>query len=95
MTTSTEAPVNAGKRPEVKTLRGEVVSTAMAKTAVVRVERRMKHPLYGKTIRRHKKYLCHDEQGLCGMGDLVEILPCRPISKRKRWRVSRIIEKAE
>lgn len=78
-----------------KTLKGYVVSTANEKTAVVRVERRMKHPLYGKTIRRHKKYLAHDEQSSCGIGDWVEIMPCRPMSKRKRWRVSRVIEKAE
>ena len=78
-----------------KTLKGYVVSTVNEKTAVIRVERRMKHPLYGKTIRRHKKYLAHDDQNSCGIGDWVEIMPCRPLSKRKRWRVSRIIEKAE
>ena len=92
---SAETVTERAKRPLPKTLKGYVVSTSMVKTAVVRVERRMKHPLYGKTIRRHKKYLAHDEQDKCGIGDWVEIMPCRPISKRKRWRVSRIIEKAE
>lgn len=89
------AEVETKKRPLTKTLRGIVVSTAMEKTAVVRVERRVMHPLYGKTIRRHQKYVAHDEQKSCGLGDTVEIMPCRPISRRKRWRVCRIIEKAD
>jgi small subunit ribosomal protein S17 len=74
---------------------GAVVSTAMAKTAVVQVERRAKHPLYQKTIRRHKKYLAHDEGNECEVGDVVEILPCRPMSARKRFRVFRIVKKAD
>ena len=82
-------------RKKPKPMLGEVVSTAMDKTAVVLIETRKKHPKYHKTIRRHKKYLAHDEGNQVGVGDLVEILPCRPLSKRKRWRVSNIIKKAQ
>lgn len=80
---------------KVKALVGCVVSTAMEKTAVVEVERRATHPLYKKIVRRHKKYMAHDEQNECSVGDTVEILPCRPLSARKRFRVFRIVKKAE
>jgi small subunit ribosomal protein S17 len=76
-----------------KTLQGRVVSGA-DKTVTVRVERRFKHPLYGKIVTVSKKYLAHDEQGAYGPGDLVEIVARRPISKRKRFAVSRLLEKA-
>lgn len=79
---------------KVHGLVGAVVSTAMDKTAVVQVERRAKHPLYKKTIRRHKKYMAHDESNECNVGDVVEILPCRPMSARKRFRVFRVVTKA-
>ncbi len=81
--------------PKPKTLTGAVVSTDMEKTAVVRVERIKKHPLYKKTMKRHKKYLAHDEQNSCTVGDVVEITPSRPLSKRKRWLVYRIVKKAQ
>ena len=87
--------MEATKANKTKGLVGNVVSTAMHKTAVVEVERRAKHPLYKKTIRRHKKYLAHDEGNECSVGDRVEILPCRPLSARKRFRVFRIVKKAE
>ena len=79
---------------KVRGLVGSVVSTAMNKTAVVQIERRAKHPLYKKTIRRHKKYVAHDETNECNVGDVVEILPCRPMSARKRFRVFRVVTKA-
>lgn len=82
---------------EKKTRRGmvgAVVSTAMDKTAVVEIERRSIHPLYKKIIRRNKKYLAHDESNECSVGDRVEILPCRPMSARKRFRVFKIVKKA-
>lgn len=79
---------------KVHGLVGAVVSTAMDKTAVVQVERRAKHPLYKKTIRRHKKYMAHDESNECNVGDVVEIMPCRPMSARKRFRVFRVVTKA-
>jgi small subunit ribosomal protein S17 len=77
-----------------KTMTGVVVSDVMDKTTVVQVERKAKHPLYKKTIRRHKKYLAHDEVNECSIGDIVEILSCRPMSARKRHRVFRIVKKA-
>lgn len=72
---------------------GLVVSTRMEKTAVVQVERRLQHPLYKRMIRRRKKFLAHDENGMCGPGDFVEIVETRPLSKRKRWRVRKVLRK--
>jgi small subunit ribosomal protein S17 len=68
-------------------LQGVVVSDAMDKTIVVRVERRVMHPVYKKFIRRSKKYSAHDEANSCKVGDVVRIEECRPISKSKCWRV--------
>ena len=68
-------------------LEGVVVSDKMDKTIVVKVERRVQHPIYKKFIRRSKKYAAHDEANLCKIGDLVRIEECRPISKRKTWLV--------
>jgi small subunit ribosomal protein S17 len=68
-------------------LQGVVVSDAMDKTIVVRVERRVMHPVYKKFIRRSKKYSAHDETNSCKVGDVVRIEECRPISKSKSWRV--------
>ena len=66
----------------------------MDKTVTVLVERRVKHPLYGKYIVENKKYHAHDENNSCGMGDKVEIAESRPMSKTKSWKVTRIVEKA-
>ena len=77
-----------------RTLNGRVVSDKMAKTVTVLVERRMKHPLYGKYVTRSKKYHAHDENGEFHEGDLVEIEECRPLSKTKAWRVTKLLEKA-
>ena len=68
-------------------LEGVVVSDKMDKTIVVKVERRVQHPIYKKFIRRSKKYAAHDEANLCKIGDSVRIEECRPISKRKTWLV--------
>ncbi|BBO92586.1 30S ribosomal protein S17 [Desulfosarcina ovata] len=73
---------------------GTVVSDKMDKTAVVQVERLVKHPLYKKYIRRRNKFAAHDTDNSCNIGDKVMITESRPISKQKRWRVSEIIEKA-
>jgi small subunit ribosomal protein S17 len=73
---------------------GMVVSDKMDKTAVVQVERLVKHPLYKKYIRRRNKFAAHDKDNSCGIGDKVLITESHPISKRKRWRVTDIIEKA-
>lgn len=74
---------------------GVVVSDRMDKTVVVAVERLMRHPLYGKTVKRTKKFHAHDENNECQVGDVVEIMETRPLSKTKRWRVSRVIQKVQ
>ncbi len=66
---------------------GIVVGNKMDKSIVVKIERKIKHPLYKKTIKRSKKYIAHDDQNECKLGDLVYIAECRPLSKRKRYRL--------
>ncbi|CAM3302922.1 30S ribosomal protein S17 [Stackebrandtia soli] len=78
-----------------KVREGLVVSDKMDKTAVVAVEDRVKHPLYGKVMRRTKKYKAHDENNECGIGDRVQIMETRPLSATKRWRIVEILEKAK
>ena len=70
-----------------KTRVGRVVNDKMDKTVTVKVERRIKHPLYKKFINRSKKYAAHDENNTCKIGDTVSIRECKPISKRKKWEV--------
>lgn len=82
-------------RVQRKLRAGRVVSDKMDKTVVVAVESRMRHPLYGRIIRRTKKFKAHDETSMAHLGDLVEIMECRPISREKRWRVARVVEKAK
>ena len=77
-----------------KTRQGFVVSNKMDKSVVVVVERKIPHKIYGKYIRQKVKYMAHDSSNLCQIGDLVLIEECRPLSKRKRWLVRSIIEKA-
>lgn len=77
-----------------RTLVGKVVSNKMDKTIVVRVERRVKHPLYGKIVNRSKKYKAHDENNQYNEGDIVEIAESRPISKDKSWTAVRLVEAA-
>ncbi|MCS6990864.1 MAG: 30S ribosomal protein S17 [Chitinophagales bacterium] len=74
---------------------GVVVSNKMQKTITVAIERRVRHPLYGKYIKKTKKLMAHDETGAAGIGDLVRIMETRPLSKRKRWRLVEILEKAK
>jgi small subunit ribosomal protein S17 len=74
---------------------GVVVSDAMAKTVVVQIERTVTHPLYHKVLRRRKKFQVHDETDLVRLGDRVLIEECRPISRRKKWRVLEILERHE
>ncbi len=78
-----------------KTRVGKVVSNATDKTIVVAIEDNVKHPLYSKIIKQTKKLMAHDEKNECGVGDKVEIMETRPLSKNKRWRLVRIIEKAK
>jgi small subunit ribosomal protein S17 len=77
-----------------RTLTGRVVSTKMQKTIAVEIERLVKHPVYGKFIRRTTKLLAHDEKGASHDGDLVKIAPCRPMSRRKSWQLVEVLEKA-
>jgi small subunit ribosomal protein S17 len=70
---------------------GVVVGKKMKKTVTVRVDRQLRHPLYKKVIKRQKKFLAHDEYEKCKLGDVVRIIETRPISKRKRWRVTAIV----
>ncbi len=78
-----------------RTLIGKVVSDKMDKTVSVLIERRVKHPLYGKIVRRSKKYLAHDENNQAKIGDTVEIQEGRPISKNKSWVLTRVIQVAQ
>ncbi len=74
---------------------GVVVSTKMNKTISVLVERRLMHPLYGKFVKRSKKFMVHDEENTCNVGDKVRIMETRPLSRHKRWRLVEIIERAK
>jgi small subunit ribosomal protein S17 len=78
-----------------KVRQGVVVSAGGDKTCVVKVEERKRHPMYGKTVTQSKKFHAHDEENVCGVGDVVSIMETRPISKMKRWRLVEIIEKAK
>ena len=91
MSETGQSTEKAGTR---KVREGLVASNKMAKTVVVQVERRTRHPLYGKTVIRSNKFKAHDLIG-CDEGDRVEIAETRPLSKEKRWRVTRIIEKVK
>lgn len=78
----------------VKERIGTVVSNKMEKTIVVKVENRYPHPIYSKTITKTKKYLVHDEMGECNIGDQVLVQECRPLSRKKRWKLAKIISKS-
>ena len=82
-------------RPPTKRrrIRGEVTSDRCAKTITVRVSRRFRHPKYGKMVRRDQKVHAHDEAGEARVGDTVEVIECRPMSRTKRWRLVRIVER--
>jgi small subunit ribosomal protein S17 len=94
-TPAADAPV-AGPAPVpgLRLLTGKVVSNKMDKTIAVSVERLVKHPTYGKYIRRTTKLLAHDESNECKEGDTVSIKPCRPMSRRKSWMLVRVVERA-
>jgi small subunit ribosomal protein S17 len=82
-------------RKERKQRTGRVVSNRMDKSITVAVDRQIKHPIYGKFITKTTKYMAHDENNEANIGDLVKIMETRPLSKRKRWRLVEIIEKAK
>ena len=77
-----------------RTATGRVVSDKMDKTITVLVERKTKHPIYGKYVKRSTKLHAHDENNECGIGDTVQITECRPISKTKSWKLVKVVEKA-
>jgi small subunit ribosomal protein S17 len=91
----TAAASTAGKGSLIQTQIGRVVSDKKNKTVTVLVERRVKHPLYGKVVTRSRKYHVHDENNEYKEGDLVEIEACRKLAKTKAWRVRRLVEKAK
>ncbi len=78
-----------------KTRVGVVVSNKMTKTISVAVERRLQHPIYGKFVKKTNKFMAHDENNDCNIGDIVRIMETRPLSKNKRWRLVEIIERAK
>ncbi len=82
------------QQKSVRTLVGVVASDSMDKTITVLVERKVKHPLYGKVMRRSSKIMAHDENNECRKGDTVAIQECRPISKRKAWKLREVLERA-
>ena len=93
-TASTPA-ARPAERSRRKTREGIVVSDKMDKTVIVAVEDRVKHPLYGKVMRRGSKLQAHDEANACGIGDRVLVMETRPLSATKRWRVVEIVERAK
>jgi len=84
-----------GERGQRKRLVGTVIGNRMDKTAVILVERLVRHATYKKFVRRRAKYLAHDAGNVCGVGDKVRIVECRPLSKRKRWQVIDVVEKGQ
>ncbi len=78
-----------------KTRTGKVISNKMDKTIVVAIENHVRHPLYGKIVKRTYKLKAHDENNECGIGDTVKVMETRPLSKDKRWRLVEIVEKAK
>jgi small subunit ribosomal protein S17 len=83
------------ERNSRKVVVGKVVSNKPDKTIVVLIERRFKHPIYGKTLRKSTRFYAHDEKNDCHLGDIVELMETRPISKLKRWRLVQIVERAK
>ncbi len=83
------------ERNNRKVREGIVVSNKMDKSIVIKVERKMKHPIYGKFLKRSTKFMAHDEKNECQIGDRVRIMETRPLSKNKCWRLIEIVEKAK
>lgn len=83
------------KKPSKKTRIGVVSSNKMEKTITVQVERRLRHPIYGKYVKKTKKFMAHDEKNDCNIGDTVKIMESRPLSAKKRWRLVEVIERAK
>jgi len=95
MSEETTTTATAEERGTRRALRGVVTSDKMEKTIVVTITTLKQHPLYGRTMKRSKKFKAHDENNEAGTGDTVEIMECRPISREKSWRLVRVVEKAK
>jgi small subunit ribosomal protein S17 len=83
------------KQKHRKTRIGVVTSSAMDKSITISVVRKLRHPIYGKFVKKSKKFMAHDEKNECNAGDTVKIVESRPLSKRKRWRLTEILERAK
>jgi len=83
------------ERSNRKNITGKVVKNKMEKSIVVSVERKVKHPMYGKFVKKTSTFMAHDEKNECAVGDVVSIMETRPLSKNKRWRLVQILEKAK
>ena len=88
-------PTTSAERGRRKVMTGQVVSTAMQKTAVVTIERLVKHAVYGKYVRRRSKFKIHDEKNECHVGDVVRFMETKPLSKDKRWRLLDFVTRVE
>ncbi|MFV0278173.1 MAG: 30S ribosomal protein S17 [Parahaliea sp.] len=84
----------SGAEKRIRTATGKVVSNKMDKTIVVLIERRVKHPVYGKYITRSSKIHAHDENNECGIGDIVKVIESRPLSRTKTWKLQEVVESA-
>ena len=93
-TPSTGNPSSALERNDRKVMQGMVTSNKMSKTLVIQIDRKVKHPMYEKFVSRRTKLYAHDEKGEAKVGDIVEVVQTRPLSKLKRWRLVRIVQKA-
>ncbi|HVF81026.1 MAG TPA: 30S ribosomal protein S17 [Flavisolibacter sp.] len=94
-TTETTSTVSAEERNLRKTRIGVVTSNKMTKTITIKVERKVKHPIYGKFVKKSSSFHAHDEQNEANIGDIVRIMETRPLSKTKRWRLVEVIEKVK
>jgi len=93
-TPSNGSPSSAVERNDRKVMQGMVTSNKMSKTLVIQIDRKVKHPMYEKFVSRRTKLYAHDEKGEAKVGDIVEVVQTRPLSKLKRWRLVRIVQKA-
>jgi small subunit ribosomal protein S17 len=91
--TTTETPTETRNLRKIKT--GVVTSNKMTKTITVAVERKVKHPIYGKFVKKTTKFHAHDDKNECSVGDVVRIMETRPLSKTKRWRLVEVVEKVK
>ncbi len=87
--------MNVEQKAITRTVVGKVISNLMDKTIVVQIERKVKHPLYGKYIRKFSKMYAHDADNICKIGDTVEIEMCRPISRTKSWKLLQVLNQAD